>query len=143
MARQQPARGNQKSPNRVVLLKARNAFLQNQLDMLLEEQKVRSAYEEKFLTLHLEGLELERESMAIEAALLDENAKLRAAAQPRKRGRPPLPDERKAQALSKKQSGATDRECARIIYGIPYPTRRQVNNVPSILTYYRKKHPIS
>ena len=56
---------------------------------------------------------------------------------PRKRGRPPLNDELKMQALEKRRT-AEQIGCARILYQTNHPTQQQVKNVPSILKNYTK-----
>ena len=58
----------------------------------------------------------------------------------KKRGRPPeIPDERKEHAMKEKDAKGTNRDAAKIIYEVLYPTPQQVKNVPSILRQYRAK----
>jgi hypothetical protein len=62
----------------------------------------------------------------------------------KKRGRPQnIPDDRKRRALKVKTDGGTNREAARALYDVPYPTPQQVKNVPTILRHFVKKNPQS
>jgi hypothetical protein len=77
------------------------------------------------------------ELMQAVAALIE--ALPRQPAEKRKRGRPTeISSDRKAKALAKKGAGASNRECAAILYETTDPTERQVKNVPSILGHYSK-----
>lgn len=51
------------------------------------------------------------------------------------RGRPPLPIERKVAALGLKAQGESNRNCAKELYGVRYPTPEQTKSVPTILKY--------
>jgi hypothetical protein len=54
-------------------------------------------------------------------------------------GRPvKIASSRKALARSRKEAGATNRECAQILYDTSHPTNQQVKNVLSILRHYDK-----
>lgn len=58
----------------------------------------------------------------------------------KKRGRPQtIPDERKQAALAQKREGGTNRDAAKALYGVRFPTPQQVRNVPSILRYHEGK----
>ena len=58
----------------------------------------------------------------------------------RKRGRPSrIPDERKEQALAAKRAGASNREVARILYGVKHPSPSQIRAVPAILHNYERR----
>jgi len=50
----------------------------------------------------------------------------------KRRGRPGIPDELKIEALRAKKQGASNRDCARILYAKQYPEPQQVKNVSSI-----------
>jgi hypothetical protein len=55
------------------------------------------------------------------------------------KGRPAkIPSSRKASARARKEAGATNRECAQILYDTPHPTNQQVKNVSTILRHYDK-----
>ena len=56
----------------------------------------------------------------------------------RPRGRPPIPVERKELAFLAKSQGKSNRECAQLLYQAPYPTNRQIKDVPTILRYYSR-----
>lgn len=57
----------------------------------------------------------------------------------RRPGRPAkFPEELKRQALKIKLDGATNSECAKLLYGTKHPSDQQVRNIPSILRNYRK-----
>jgi hypothetical protein len=59
---------------------------------------------------------------------------------PRKRGRPPIPEDLKRKALKAKQSGAPGREVATMIYPhIKNPTRQQIKNALSVLRHFKKR----
>jgi hypothetical protein len=58
----------------------------------------------------------------------------------KKRGRPQtIPDERKQAALAQKRGGGTNRDAAKALYDVQYPTPQQVRNVPSTLRNYEGK----
>jgi hypothetical protein len=56
----------------------------------------------------------------------------------RKRGRPSIPAELKERALAMKDNGASNRECAKVLYQTSHPTVRQVKNLGPILSYFRR-----
>jgi hypothetical protein len=56
---------------------------------------------------------------------------------PKKRGRPTLQGDRRAEALEAYNKGATTHELAQILHSVKYPTAEQKNGVSSILRYYR------
>jgi hypothetical protein len=57
----------------------------------------------------------------------------------RKHGRPPIPLEIKRRAWEVRQKpGSTLRETAQVLFATKHPTRRQMKNVSSILSYYQK-----
>jgi len=58
----------------------------------------------------------------------------------KKLGRPQtIPDQKKAEALKRKDGGRSNRDAAVIIYSTNYPTQQQVRNVSTILRIYRAK----
>jgi hypothetical protein len=75
------------------------------------------------------------------ALILDRvRQEVRATAPPpaKKRGRPAkIEASKKRAALAAKESGATGKEVAKILYGVTYPTTQQVKNAPNILNYYK------
>jgi hypothetical protein len=55
-----------------------------------------------------------------------------------RRGRPALPRERKEAAHRAKMEGAPIQRQAALLYGVQFPSPRQVKDTPSILRYYEK-----
>ena len=56
----------------------------------------------------------------------------------RKRGRPPLPLERKTAAAKLKATGSSNKQVASVLYNNPYPTSQQTKNVSTVLRYWQK-----
>ena len=76
------------------------------------------------------------------SALEPKASKETAAPAPRKkRGRPPIPEERKRRALKAREEGKSLKEQAAILYDTRHPDRRQQSDVSNVLKYYQnQKH---
>lgn len=57
----------------------------------------------------------------------------------KRRGRPSIPDERKAAALNAKNTGKPNKDAATLLYNTKFPTPQQVKNVSSILKHYQAR----